>query len=250
VILRRLVPVLVAVLAIAGPVRAQAPVALDLNHASGGGQWDGGIEKQTWSHLDGSKYHIVVNPTSCTWDINDHNDFTAQGDVAPGSASSVTFCHIASAEPLWACYSDYCAWWSGRDNWVGLRMYAKTADVLASLCFAPGRCFDPTPAFDRKSRTWISDFCVTAVYRGDPYDPAMVEIPDSGGGLGVREDVTLTVRGSQAKGVVHDVWVDWGVSSDIFFPNGCQFGVGANGWPIDPYQVPHQADYPFIWTAP
>jgi hypothetical protein len=253
---RRLLPVavLAATLGLlfgsAAPALAQPPSLLDLSIHSGGGQFDGTIEKQTWTHADGTKYHIVANPTSCTWDINDHNEFTARGDVAPGSVTSTTFCHIASAEPLYACYGDYCAWWSGSDNWVGLQMYAKTADVKATICFSQDRCFDAFQTYDRKNRVWVSQFCVTAIYRGDPYDPAMVDIPDSNGGIGAPEDVTFTVRGTQAKGVVHDVGFDWGLSSDIVYPNGCLYGVDANGFPINVNHVPHQSDYPFVWAAP
>lgn len=231
------------------PALAQPRQSLSLtNVQSSEVQYDYAVEKQVWTHVDGTKYHLVVNPTACTWDINDHSEYSTRGDVAAGSSTSTTLCHIASAEPLYACYSDYCTWWSGRDNWIGLRMYAKTADVKASLCFSPGRCFDAIQTYDSKNHKWISNFCVTAVYQGNPYDPLMADIAGSNGGIGVQEDITFNVKGTQTKGIVQDVYVNWGVSSDIFYPLACQFGQGANGWPINPYQVPQQSEYPFIWT--
>lgn len=206
---------------------------------SGGAQSDYQIEKQTWTHVDGTKYRIVTNPTACTWDINDHAEFTATGDVAAGSSTSITSCHIWSAEPLYACYSDRCTWWGGADNWISTRVIAKDPAVQTSLCFTvPARCFALTPIYDSASRAWFSTICVHAVYQGEPYDPAFVEVPNSGGGLGVQTDVTLTIAGSQGRGIVRGVSADWGVSSDLVFPLGC---------PANPVQG--QTSYPFVWIG-
>lgn len=203
---------------------------LSLANPQGGAQWDYRIEKQSWTQADGTRYHIVVNPTNCSWDINDHSEWTARGDLATGASASVTSCHIIDTNPLYACYGGYCADWSGINNSFGASVWSPSDKLLLTVCWQPqNRCWTPAPVWAKDSRQFLYQTCQQAV--PDINDPDVVEIPGSGGGLGEREDITVTVSNPTGKRA-NSIYVSWGLASDMFGPPACPF---PHHWSADGY---------------
>src|SRR5262249_50695553 len=92
--------------------------------------------------------------------------------------------------------------------------------------------------------TYVWSFCGHAVYA--PNDPALQTVPDSGGGLGLKTTVTITVTNpgtlGAKQGTISDVQASWGISSDVFFPPGCSS--------TDPTLGPNpQYAYPMEWSS-
>lgn len=234
----------VCALAFASSTHAAKPAAslsgqLDLSSPTGYAQTNSQIEKQSWFLAGGAwdPDHTVVNSTACSWDINDHSQWQAMGDLAAGASVSTSFCHVMDFNPIFAC-KPMCANWSGFSNWIGWQVGAKGAGIVASICFAPqGRCF--TPAVIDYGRGFSQTFCGQAVYAGPQgTDSAVVPIANSNGGYGVVTTATLSVTNSGSH-LARGVAVLWGLASDQFYPTGCS----------NPDHSPQAHDYPFNWSV-
>ncbi len=237
--MRRILAIIGAVAlaaALSFPASAGQAVPLDLANVQGGGQATNVIEKQTW-WLDcctPDPDHTVTNPGGLgSWDINDHNDYVAGGYVAAGETTTGTYRHVFDWGPMFSC-RPVCADWSGRSNWYGTSVQAPSAALDVVVCFEPqGRCFTLAP--NPVGRAWSYEFCGHAVYAPD--DPAIVDIPGSGGGRGVPTTISLTVSNPTSR-TVKNVSGGFGISSDVTFPTGCH---------PDPNDGGGQYDYPFGW---
>lgn len=208
------------------------PQPLDLTVHNGTGQWSQTIEKQSWWLESGTldPNHTVINPIHrCTWDINDHGAVWSEGTFAAGAQVSTTSCHVWDFDPIYACRFGTCADWSWPSNWVG-QVVTASGPVTVSVCFMPqDRCFTIVAS---STRPWVYRSCIQVRYT--PTDPAVVDVPDSGGGRGVVSDVTISLSNPGAK--LKSVRLDWGISSDAYPAPGC--GTYSNV----------VSDYPFRWV--
>lgn len=226
---------------------ANRPQPLSLFTYTGSQQFDRHVDEQSW-WLDGvtlDPQHTIVNPTNCTWDINDNSTFTATGFLDGGATTSRSDCHIADIKPVYVCNSGTCGDVSPSNvNWIGLQVLASEPTVTASVCLQPdGRCFTATPTYDASAKLYTSNICVAMLY--DATDPAVVNIDGSQAldgtyGRGVPTTITRSVTNSGNRSV-KTVWARWGLSSDVFTTYGC---------PAFPqFQLPRQRAYPFLWMA-
>lgn len=239
--MKRVLIALLLLCATVVPIRASNPNRLDLSSFTGWGAFDGTIEKQSWwldcCHVDPT--HHVENPLNCTWDINDHNEEVANGNVlTAGTTTSRADCHVFDFNPIYACKSGTCAWWSGASNWVGIKVTSPSSGLSVTMCLQPqGRCFTAPEVYDAFLSQYSYSACVQAVYTPD--DPAVVAIVGSGGGSGSVTMITRAV-GNPTSGTIRNIRASWGVASDVVTAPGCP------NYPTSQWSI--QSDYPFKWV--
>lgn len=232
-------------------VTAGKPQPLDLTSYFGFNQGPGGvIEKQSW-WLDGTHAdpnHTVINPgtetfgRTCTWDINDHSEFsTGTRFLGAGASTSREDCHLFDFDPVYRCDSGTCAWWSGTSNWVGLRVDASSPDIKATICVAPqGTCFTVLPVYDVSTHLYVYSICAQARYAPD--DPAVQDIVGSNGGRGMPTVVTRTVTNPTTR-TIKTVTASWGLTSDVVTTPGCpSYATPSWTWPT-------RDVYPWRWIG-
>jgi hypothetical protein len=210
-------------------------------------QWDRYLEKYNVIPWPEDPAQRVINPTSCSWDINDHSDYSTSGDLATGTSTSRATCVIEDYNPMYVARYGNLTWWSAVSRWFGAAVTSKSANLVITFSYAPqGRSFTLTPVYRPSTHDYRYSLCVQVLY--NPGDPALVLIPGStpdplpwgsAPGEGVSTTITLTISnptGSATRGVA----ARWGESSDVFFPSGC---VAVQ------YRHPVSSDYPFKWYA-
>ena len=201
---------------------AAKPNALDLAGANASGQLTSWIEQQDdWP----KPVDFIRNSVSggfgdpCAWSVNDHLDWLAGGYLDAGASTSAQACIVSDFNPVYATRFGTTAWWSMAV--YGFFGVSVSEPLAAEVCYSPqGRCFSG------------QSFCGRANYAPDV--PALSDIADSHGGRGVVTTITLTVSNPTSKRV-RDAVVRWGISSDVFFPVGCE-------------ELPTSGEYPFKWT--
>ena len=224
------------------------PQPISFDRWTGGSQGHSIIDKQSWwldsSHVDPT--HTVTNPgpvtfgRSCTWDINEHSDFsTITGFIAAGTSTSREDCHVFDFDPVYSCFGDVCSSRSFNSNWVGLQVYASSSNLVSTMCFQPqGDCFTATPVYDSTLKLYNYAICAQALYIPD--DLAVIDIDGSNGGRGVPTIITRTVTNPTANTVKTAV-AKWGLASDVITAPGC---------PEYPWrQWPFQSSYPWRWIG-
>lgn len=179
---------------------------------------------------------LLVSPPLCAWDVDDAWHQFGGGDLAAGQTVSGTLCMVSDHNPTYQCINEVCGWGSGQRARHSAALGSPSAALIVQVCYSPqGRCFTLAPqAVDSGYRYTL---CSHVVY--EPDDPALVEIPDSNGGLGVVTTITTTVQnptGAAVRGnvLLHEV-VGIGRSSIASLPP-CAFNV-----------YPTTYDYPFEW---
>jgi hypothetical protein len=240
---------LAAMFVLPAVARAAGGYPLDLSNPTGGRQFDYVLEKYNVWPQPTDPSQLVVNPTTCFWDINDHSEWSASGDLAAGVSSSKDTCVIEGYDPMYTAKFGNLQWWHGSNApWFGAAVYSKSPSLTITFSYAPqGRSFILTPIYRPSYRDYRYSLCVKVMYA--PGDPALELIPGStpdplpwgsAPGEGVPTTITLTVANPTGRSV-RDILARFGESSDITFPDGC---VGA--W--DPLP-PTMSDYPFTWYA-
>lgn len=222
------------------------PHVLDLSNPTSeyANQQDTYLEKYNIYPWPADYTQLVRNSSGCVWDINDHQSWYADGDLAPGASASTQGCIVWGFNPMYVSRNGLLAWWSSVSNWYGTRTTAPSPDLAVSVCLSvPARCFPLSPTkVDRKTYSYA--LCVQAVY--NPDDPAMSLIPDSTPsplisgstpGVGALSYTTLNVSNPTTR-VIKAVQVRWGFSSDVVFPAGCV---------VTSQRPPVTHDYPLAW---
>lgn len=220
--MRLVLTILAAVLLLSLPASA-APQPL--------GSWTGGGQHSPWIEQQQITATTPTNPFGgeCLWSVNDHELWTTFGYLDAGISVGRSKCVVAD-HGLVAPYGFSTA-----------AVYAKSPDLSVSVCFSQGRCFSPSPVYVSSSRQYRWTFCGKVHY--DPDDPALVEIPDSFGGLGEVSTVTTTITNTTDRRL-RDIVARVGYASDIAVFMGW---VDAEGClPTIPY-VDH-FEYPYRWT--
>lgn len=145
----------------------------------------------------------VENHSGCWWDVDDHQTlYASEDELGAGQMVTQTDCIIAESDPIWNTNFGYSAWWSNPPRPLGVELRAPSDQLIVEACFSPqARCFSNVPVYDPARRLYVYNVCVGVVY-GDPYDPAIVAIPDSGaGGIGVQTTRTVTVTNPTSRTV-------------------------------------------------
>jgi hypothetical protein len=184
---------------------------------------------------------VITNPLlpQCAWDVDDAWHQFGGGDLGAGQTVTGSLCMVSDHNPSYQCFDGVCGWGSGQRVRHSVSLGSPSAGLMVQVCYAPqGRCFTLAPqAVDAGYRYTL---CSHVVY--DPSDPALVEIPNSNGGLGVVTTITTSVQNRTSatvrdNGLLHEL-VGVGRSA-VASPPPCAFGV-----------YPTTYDYPFEWTLP
>lgn len=217
------VAALAVTLAMPAATLSNPAVQLDLV-GNGTGAWNRLVEKQNDWPLPADQSLWRINPTNCTFDINDHYAFTDSGYLPANTTVSKTTCHIFDFDPIYRCLNGLCADWSAPSNKYSVTVAAPTASLAVSVCFdTDGRCFQLDPVWNQDRRQYGYSLCVQAIY--DPDDPLVLEIPGSNGARGVTTRITWSVSNPSLlpgpKGTVKNIEVAWGLSSDAYYAGSC-----------------------------
>ena len=245
--MRRIVALLGAVAlaaALSYPVSAAQPLHFD---TYGFTEKQNPVEQQSdWPWLPGpndcsANLHCVVNPTSCSWDVDDHWQRLALGGYLVSGASVIeTTCLIVDANSQYLTMNGTTGWFSGFRNKYGVSIDAKSADLAVTVEWQPqGRTFTLAPVLDPGARLYRYRACISAAY--DPRDPALGDIAGSNAssvegstdGRGVVSTITTTITNGGSRTARN-------ISADISMTgtgltSGCVAGVE---W---------QYGYPFRW---
>lgn len=198
-----------------------------------GGSGSGFVEQQSNFPFDSA---AVTNPTGCFWDINDYGAEGTSGYLT--DSFSAPFCLVSDPDPIYRTLNGLSAWWSSPHLYFGSVVQSASPSLLVTVCYQPqARCFTPAASLDAGSRLWTWSFCGHAVYRGDPLDSAVPEIPGSNGGHGVVTTATTTVTNTGRR-QVKNVDVTLGLTSDFHTEPGCSKPL-----------VHPQSEYPFTWST-
>lgn len=205
-----------------------------------GPQIDSPVEQETDWPFPADRAEWVVNPTGCAWDVDDHWMRFAQGTLGAGESLSVDECVIASPTSFYRTVNGQTAWWSQSAGFLGQVLRSPSPDLVVSMCFQPqGRCFTPAPVYDAANKAYLYRSCARAQYRPD--EPILTTIPNSQGGIGLRQTVTVTVAnptGRTVRNLFSDVSAV-GVVQIAFsgFTSGCP----------DQHSGLYVTDYPFTY---
>lgn len=202
-----------------------------------GGQSSTWIEQQDdWPRPDDGG---IVNPLAgCVWSVNDHYTIRKTGSLNAAASTSDTTCLVSDFNPVLATRFGFTDSWQMSDyGMFGVMVTAPTSGLSVAVCYQPqGRCFAPM-SVQAGTKSWRTTFCGRANYRPD--DPVLQDIAGSNGGRGVVGSVTLTITNTTGR-QVRDITVQWGVSSDVFWPSACE---GRINGPAD------HTEYPFEWSG-
>lgn len=232
---------------------AGKPTPFSFTNPTGGGQLDTTLELYNVFPYPIDQAQRVVNPIAgCPWDVNDHLDFRAGGTSAylnPGASASVDQCQVEGFDPVYKSNDGQLAWWThGQIAWFGTSIRAQSPKLNVSVCYSPqARCFTLSPIYNATARDYSYSLCSRVEYEGDPQDPILNIIPGSTpdplpagsvAGYGVKTTITLGVTNPTTR-VVKGIDARWGISSDFYYPAGCQ---------VD--RSNPSISYPFSWVMP
>lgn len=215
------------------PAAGGGQQSLDLALAIGGYQSSAWIEQQDDWPMPATP---IVNPDpTCTWSVNDHSDWSADGYLDPGATTTRSSCIVSDFNPVTATRNGTTATWNMAPyGFAGLSLLSPSSDLTVIVCYQPqARCFAPGSVYDVAVKQWRYTFCGRANYQPD--DAALVAIAGSNGGRGVITTVTITLTNPTARRV-RNLFARGGFSSDVTFPTACN-------------PVPTQTTYPFTWAS-
>jgi len=157
------------------------------------------VEQQSDYPFDSSGPRYVVNPTQCSWDVDDSWQRIANDDyLDAGASATLQTCMVSDASTYYASHNGTSGWWASNRGYFGALVYAAVSGLAVSVCYAPqARCFHPQPQFNASQRRYDYVACTQVVYQQG--DPALVSIPGSNGGTGVITNITLKVSNPTAK---------------------------------------------------
>jgi len=204
------------------------------------------VEQQSdypWNFFDNdcsANVRCVINPTPCGWDVDDFWGVGSFGYLAAKTSASVSFCEIADYNPVFLSLNGMEGTWSGVRARTGVEVIAPSPNLIVTITYQPqGKTFTLIPIED--GRKWNYLWCANVVY--EPNDPALQPIPGSGRGtngqegLGVREDITVTITNPTNKQIK-------GMSVGVARTGTSDVGYGCTG---TVYFEPEHVDYPFRW---
>ena len=226
--MRRLVVILVFVTAWFGSDRADAAIftwtVLQSPHIQQP------VEQETDWPFPADQSRWVINPLAptCSWDVDDLYSFYTQGKLAAEQSIDYTACVIGSPVQFRRCVNGDCGWWSTPLSYFESEVRASSPGLTVTLCYDKyPRCFTPTATYDAANKAYLYDTCTRESYHFDGWatsltDPLLETIPDSHGGVGVVEQVTLTVTNTAAHGNA-DVFAQLGQDASVDGQNtgGC-----------------------------
>lgn len=152
--------------------------------------------------------HCIVNPTPCSWDVDDHWRKFAFGYLPAGGSASDVSCVIASQNPVYRTVSGTTAWWSTVNDRFTAQISAPSPSLMVTISWSPqGRLFTLAAVYDAATRLYRYGMCVRATY--SPDDPALVLIPGSNASsvvgtvdaLGLPSTITFTIANPTGKQV-------------------------------------------------
>jgi len=225
--MKRIILAALAALVVAFPASAGPSLPL-------GTSWQGGGQNSPWVEQQGlTTPGVPTNPFggACLWSVNDHEEWTSWGYLDPGASASRTKCVVSDG----ASTAPY--------GMSTVKVVSKSPELTVTVCFSQGRCFTPSPVYDRANRSYLWTFCGKVHYHHE--DPALVEIPDSQGGYGVVSSVVTTISSTASKRV-RDIVASVSYASDIGLFMGWIEAAG-RCLPELPY-VDH-LEYPYQWTT-
>lgn len=249
--------VLAAVFACPAAARSTTPLVLGPGGVNGELQQP--VEQWTDWYVTGTGFgspaNWVVNPTGCSWDVDDHWDMIQiDASLAAGASVSQTYCQVADTNPVFFCTGTFsvpsdpvCAWRSGGTSHfrgIQVTVTAPKPGLEVTSCYQPqNRCFQIGELYNQVLRRYEHHSCIGVRYTPD--DPAVAPILGSNGdlftpsrGLGLLTYDTVTVSnptGHTVKPIVAAVQM---------------VGVGGDGLSCSPTLGGYDTfDYPFAWTA-
>lgn len=192
------------------------------------------VEQQTDYPFPVDQTEWVLNPTfNCAWDVDDHWDTTATGTLKPGESASWSDCLFAHHDPSFRSVFGVENWYTSGQVRHAVNIEAGDSGLVVQECFTPqNRCFNILPVQIENKWRWA--FC--GFIRYNPGDPALEEIPNSQGGVGLQTTVTTTIsnptnrRISKIAGLVS-------ISGQDIWRAGCSVPLGEL-----------QVEYPFNWA--
>lgn len=203
------------------------------------------VEQQSDYPYTPTAPHYVTNPFTCTWDVDDFQQWLAlPAPLRAGQSVSMSACVVADATSYPVTINGVTAQWSSTHGAFGTAVSGDGPGLAVQVCWQPqGWCVSP-PVTQQSDGSWESWSCSQAAY--NPDDPALVPIPDSGtGGTGVVSTITVAVTNTSAKTIRN-------VSSDVQV-------VGISQWPwnhtstsgcvADSWTNAQVRQYPMRWTT-
>lgn len=175
----------------------------------------------------------VVNPTNCSWDVDDHWQKWVSGVALPGSSASSTSCLLISQNPTFVSIHGS----EGFYSWTRTRAYtelsAAATGLVVTIAFGD-RTFTATPV--ASGNRYRYDLCVGANY--DPADPHLVPIAGSNAStvagstdaVAARTSVVITVANPTGKRI-RDITGFIGMTGTD--PSNCH--------------LQGQVEYPYAW---
>lgn len=145
----------------------------------------------------------TVNPTPCSWDVDDHWQEWVQGTLAGGQFVTRSSCLIASQDPVWLSVNGVDGWYDWPTDRFYVDLRAPSAALVVSVAFDPGEVVAANVRPD--GRAYRYTICAAPSY--PPDDPLLQPIAGSARGtdgrdaLGVRTTVTLTIANPGTKNV-------------------------------------------------
>lgn len=195
------------------------------------------VEQQSDYPFDPRAAHYVVNPTSCSWDVDDSwQRIAVDGYLEANATATFRTCMVSDATAYTTTKNGLTASWSSSRGYLGVLVHSPVSRLVVSVCYSlRSRCFAPAPQFNTAQKRYDYVACTQAVY--DPGDPDLVSIPDSNGGTGVVSQITLEVANPTSRQIRS-------IGADIEVVGvGAHFAAGACGYAPLP-----RRDYPWSFS--
>lgn len=149
-----------------------------------------------------------INPTPCSWDVDDQWLKFAQDDFLPeGVTVSVSTCMIGDANPQFRKIHDLTTWWSTAKGKFGIWLGTSSPDLIITIAYQSGPSFVLEPQWNQATRRYDYFGCVQVDYLDG--DLALGPIAGSNGsqvegsseGIGIRHDITLSITNPTSRTV-------------------------------------------------
>jgi len=213
------------------------------------------VEQQSdWPWLPGTPFtncsendRCRINPTPCSWDVDDHWLKIATDDYLDAGASvSEETCMVIDANPQYVSRNGWLTWWGGNRGKFSIALSAPSPTLSVEIRYEPqGRTFIANPLYNSENRRYEWYVCTKAWYTPD--DSAPIPIPGSNGsivegsteGTGVVSTITATIRNTGSKTVRQISGSVAVVGTNDERTAGCHSELG----------LPWQTEYPFRWMV-
>lgn len=146
----------------------------------------------------------VVNPTVCSWDVDDLHYIGGGGNLTANQPETATVCLIADGSSYDGPYAN--------NKTVYATALSPSGDLDVTLTNSLGQTWPADKVYYPSNHRWSYTVC-TVDLTGRPFTnwaDTYPEIPESNGGRGIRVDYTITVTAAKKQKATAEIRVQGG----------------------------------------